>query len=70
MGKEKAKCWIVSLKAMVYSAADLYVTPSRAESFGQTILESLSCGTPVVAFNLGPIPELVRPEITGYLAES
>lgn len=57
------------LKASAYSAADLYVSPTRGESFGQTILESLACGTPVVSFNLGPIPELVRPEITGYLAE-
>jgi glycosyltransferase involved in cell wall biosynthesis len=57
------------IKSLVFSAADLFVFPSRAESFGQVILESLACGTPVVAQNIGPIPELVRPGLTGYLAE-
>lgn len=57
------------LKAMAYSAADLFVFPTRAESFGQVILESMACGTPVAGFRLGPMPELIRPNITGVLAE-
>lgn len=57
------------LKAVAFSAADLFVFPSRAESFGQVILESMACGTPVVSQSIGPIPELVKPGITGYLAE-
>jgi len=32
-------------------------------------LESMACGTPVVSFRVGGVPELVRPGITGYLAE-
>lgn len=57
------------LKAMAYSAADLFVFPTRAESFGQVILESMACGTPVAGFCLGPMPELIRPNSTGVLAE-
>jgi glycosyltransferase involved in cell wall biosynthesis len=57
------------LKAIAYSAADLFVSPSRAESFGLTLLESMACGTPVVAFGVGGVLDLVRPDVTGYLAE-
>ena len=57
------------LKAIAFSAADLFVNPTRAESFGLVVLESMACGTPVVAFGVGGVPELVRPGITGYLAK-
>lgn len=56
------------LKALAFSAADLFINPTRAESFGLAVLESMACGTPVVAFNVGGVPELVRPGVTGYLA--
>jgi glycosyltransferase involved in cell wall biosynthesis len=56
------------LQAIAYSAADLFLTPTRAETFGLTILESMACGTPIVSFHVGPVPELVRPGISGYLA--
>jgi len=54
--------------ALLYSMADLFVMPSRAENLPNSILESLSCGTPVVAFGVGGIPEIVRHEVNGYLA--
>src|ERR1019366_4880410 len=54
--------------SIIYSAADVFVIPSLQESFGQTVTESLACGTPVVGFNTGGIPDMVRPGITGYLA--
>jgi glycosyltransferase involved in cell wall biosynthesis len=56
-------------KAIAYSAADLFVSPSRAEAFGLVTLESLACGTPVVAFGVGGALDLVHPGLTGYLAE-
>ncbi len=56
-------------KAMAYSAADLFLFPTRAESFGLVSIESQACGTPVVSFRVGGVPDHVRPEITGYLAE-
>jgi glycosyltransferase involved in cell wall biosynthesis len=57
------------LKAIAYSAADLFVSPTRAEIFGLVFLESMACGTPMVAFRVGGVPDPVRPGITGYLAE-
>jgi glycosyltransferase involved in cell wall biosynthesis len=46
--------------ADIYAAADVFVLPSLAENFPNTICESLMCGTPVAAFNVGGIPELVN----------
>lgn len=54
--------------SLVYSAADVFVIPSLQEAFGQTALEAVSCGTPVVGFAAGGIPEIVRPGVTGALA--
>ena len=54
--------------SMAYSAADVFVIPSLQESFGQTVTESMACGTPVVGFDAGGIPDMVRPGVTGYLA--
>lgn len=56
-------------KARLYSAADLYLLPSRDDSFPTVVLESMACGVPSVAFRVGGVPDLVRPGITGYLAE-
>ena len=57
------------LLSVFYSLADVFVIPSRQEAFGQTALESMACGTPVVGFDTGGIPDMVRPGETGWLAE-
>jgi len=57
------------LKAVAYSAADIFVSPTRAEAFGLVLLESMACSTPVVSFRINGVPDLVRPGVTGYLAE-
>jgi glycosyltransferase involved in cell wall biosynthesis len=57
------------LKPILYSAADIFVSPSRAEGFGLVALESIACGTPAVTFAVGGAREYVRPGISGYLAE-
>ncbi|VAW12784.1 hypothetical protein MNBD_BACTEROID03-192 [hydrothermal vent metagenome] len=54
--------------ALIYNAADIFVAPSMAETFGMVILEALRCGTPVVAFNTGGIPDILVHKKNGYLA--
>ena len=55
--------------ARLYQAADLFVLPSQQDNLPNTVVESLSCGTPVVAFRTGGVPEMVRHGQTGYLAD-
>ncbi len=55
--------------AEAYSAADLFVIPSRQDNLPNTMLESIACGTPVVGFDIGGIPDAVRPGQTGWLAK-
>jgi glycosyltransferase involved in cell wall biosynthesis len=54
-----------SAVAAYYQAADLYVHAARADTFPNTILEALACGTPVVATAVGGISEQVRGLKTG-----
>jgi glycosyltransferase involved in cell wall biosynthesis len=57
------------LKAIFFSAADLFVVPTRADNFPVVLLESMACGTPVVSYRIGGVPDTVHPGVTGYLAE-
>ncbi|GAI82162.1 unnamed protein product, partial [marine sediment metagenome] len=50
-----------------YSAADACVVPSYYESFGLVALESLACGTPVVATDVGNLKSVIRQGETGYV---
>lgn len=59
----------ISLRT-VYSAADVMVVPSRQEAFCQTASEAHACGVPVVAFNIGGLPDIVDHCVTGYIAKA
>jgi glycosyltransferase involved in cell wall biosynthesis len=45
--------------ATLYSAADLFVNPTREDTFPTVNMESLACGTPVLTFNTGGSPEII-----------
>ncbi|MCI7485235.1 MAG: glycosyltransferase [Helicobacter sp.] len=55
---------------IIYSLSDVVIVPSLVESFGQVALESLSCGTPVVAFDTSGLKDIVTHKIDGYLAKA
>jgi len=55
--------------SLVYSSADVFIVPSKQENLPNTVMESLSCGTPVVAFKVGGIPDMIDHQKNGYLAK-
>ncbi|RZJ57692.1 MAG: glycosyltransferase, partial [Flavobacterium sp.] len=55
--------------AKCYSAADVFITASLEDNLPNTVMESLACATPVVAFKTGGIPDMVKHLENGYLAE-
>ncbi|MCB2225915.1 MAG: glycosyltransferase [Desulfarculaceae bacterium] len=55
--------------AVAYSASDVFISASREESFSLTALEATACGTPVVSFPTGAIPQMVAHRESGYIAE-
>ena len=55
--------------AELYNLADVYVTPAIEDNLPNTVMEALACGTPVVAFHTGGIPDMVDHLQNGYLAE-
>jgi glycosyltransferase involved in cell wall biosynthesis len=55
--------------ALCYSAADVFLAPSLEDNLPNTVMESLSCGTPLAAFTTGGIPDMVKHKHNGYLAE-
>ena len=58
------------LMSMVYSLADVFVIPSLMDNLPNTVLESLMCGTPVIGFPTGGIPDMVQHGKNGLLTEN
>jgi len=57
-----------TMLALIYSAADVMVVPSKQENLSNSIMESLACGTPVVAFDIGGNSDMIKHGYNGYLA--
>jgi glycosyltransferase involved in cell wall biosynthesis len=57
-------------KVLAYSAADIFVHPAPVDNLPNVVLEALACGTPVVGFAIGGIPDMVRRGQTGWLCDS
>jgi glycosyltransferase involved in cell wall biosynthesis len=53
--------------AQYYQAADVYIHAARADNLPLVVMEALACGTPVVATDVGGIPEMIRDGETGFL---
>jgi glycosyltransferase involved in cell wall biosynthesis/GT2 family glycosyltransferase len=51
----------------IYSAADIFILPSIEDNLPNTMVEALSCGTPVIAFNIGGMPDVITHGINGRL---
>jgi N-acetyl-alpha-D-glucosaminyl L-malate synthase BshA len=51
------------------SEADLFLLPSELESFGLAALEAMACEVPVIATNVGGVPEVVEHNVDGFLVE-
>jgi len=53
--------------AEFYSAGDMFILPSLEDNLPNVMLESISCGTPILAFDVGGMPDVVQPQKTGWL---
>jgi glycosyltransferase involved in cell wall biosynthesis len=54
--------------ATIYSAADMFILPSLEDNLPNTMLEAMACGTPVISFEVGGMPDLIQNGVTGYMA--
>jgi glycosyltransferase involved in cell wall biosynthesis len=57
------------LLAHFYSACDYFICPSLQDNLPNTVIEALACGTPVVAFNIGGLPDMIVPGESGFIGE-
>ena len=55
--------------SLVYAAADVFIAPSVQDNLPNTVMESLACGTPCVAFDIGGMPDMIDHQKNGYLAK-
>jgi glycosyltransferase involved in cell wall biosynthesis len=59
-----------SVLAVIYSAADVFICPSREDNLPNTVAEAFACGTPCAAFNVNGLPDMIDHKLNGWLAKS
>lgn len=57
------------LISLLLSAADLFIYPTRADSLGLVLVESIACGTPCITFDIGGCRDVIESDISGYRIE-
>ncbi|MFM5901619.1 MAG: glycosyltransferase family 4 protein [Dolichospermum sp.] len=55
--------------ALLYSAVDVFIAPSVQDNLPNTVMESLACGTPCIAFDIGGMSDMIEHQQNGYLAK-
>jgi glycosyltransferase involved in cell wall biosynthesis len=55
--------------ALLYAAADVFICPTLEDNLPTTVLEALSCGTAVLASDVGGVPDMVKPKRNGLLVK-
>lgn len=58
-----------ALLPVLYSVADVFICPSREDNLPNTVMEAMSCGTPVVAFDSHGLPDLIDHNENGFLCQ-
>jgi glycosyltransferase involved in cell wall biosynthesis len=53
----------------LYAAADVYVSPSREDSFGMPVAEAMACGLPVITSVFAGVSDLIHHEIDGFILQ-
>ncbi len=56
--------------AVMYSAADVFLCPSREDNLPNTVIESMACGTPCAAFDVTGLPDMITHRVDGWLARA
>lgn len=54
----------------IYALSDVFIAPSIQENLGNTVMESLASGTPVVAFDIGGMPDMIINDVNGKLVKA
>jgi glycosyltransferase involved in cell wall biosynthesis len=62
-------CYAEIKMAEYFAASDILLYPTLADNCTLVVLEAIACGTPVIAFNTGGVPELVDQMKSGYVVE-
>ncbi|MFC1848883.1 glycosyltransferase [candidate division CSSED10-310 bacterium] len=55
---------------LLLSAADLFIYPTLADSFGLVLAESICCGTPAISFDVGGVGDIIKNDVSGYLIDA